>query len=82
LPATRSTPRPTILADRFAADAVARIDCDFAPLQLPNGGVRESRTRVPVEVIAVALLAGWTPTRREASTDPVCLHLDAKIARQ
>jgi O-methyltransferase involved in polyketide biosynthesis len=57
-----------ILGDRFAAEAVARIDFDFKALKLPRGG----EISLPVRALH---LDGWTRAFLAAHPDATVLHL-------
>jgi O-methyltransferase involved in polyketide biosynthesis len=57
-----------ILADRFAADAVARIDYNFAQLELPNGGA----VTLP---LGARHFDAWTRAFLAANPDATVLHL-------
>ena len=58
----------TILGDRFAADAVARIDHDFKSLKLPKGGA----ISLPIRALH---LDDWTRDFLAKNPDATVLHL-------
>src|SRR5262249_28747784 len=67
-----------ILGDRLAADAVARIDCDFAALKLPHG----AEITLPLRA---RHLDQWTRAFLSTYRDSVVLHigcgLDTRVYR-
>lgn len=58
----------SILGDRFAAEAVARIDCDFKALKLPRG----AEITLPLRALH---FDGWTRAFLAAHPESTVLHL-------